>query len=53
VTTRTSDGFHLHSSEHRKQRRDEADEVAIDIEGTSYAPGLDTLWFVTKLYHFT
>jgi len=37
----------------RKQRRNEADEDAIDIEGTSYAPGLDALWFVTKLYHFT
>jgi len=27
----------------RKQRRNETDEVAIDIEGTSYAPGLDAL----------
>jgi len=27
----------------RKQRRNEADEVAIDIEGTSYASGLDAL----------
>lgn len=36
----------------RKQSRNEAEELAIASEGTSYAPGLDALWFVTKFYRF-